>query len=181
MIKTQCCVAASCSPADRAVTEQFAAQLCNYVGSPVTRPSACPGVSLPQSSTLSSAANKPTTTPTSTGGAATSTAETKTVDGAKFAHDGCYSEANNGGRILDKTYYIDIVGNTIEKCIGFCKGKGASLAGVEYSQECWCGNEIKNGGKKLDGNDAKKCNLPCKGDSKQSCGGMAVVGVWKAV
>lgn len=185
MIKAQCCVQASCSNHDMATTEQFAAQLCNFVGAPVPRPSVCPGISKPQgsSSTLSSATVKSTAGSESASSKpiapTTSSSPKALVDGYKY--DGCYSEANNGGRILDRTYYIDLVGNTIEKCVAFCKGKGHSMAGVEYSQECWCGSEIRNGGKKLGAAEEAKCNLPCKGNVGQVCGGMAVVGVWKVV
>merc|ERR1712126_168351 len=63
--------------------------------------------------------------------------------------------------------------NCIEACRKLPKPKeytipGFILAGVEYGNECWCGN----------GNitsvwdaPAKECNMPCSGGDEWNCGG----------
>ena len=59
---------------------------------------------------------------------------------------------------------------TIELCVAACKAAGFSLAGVEYSQECWCDNMFNNGGGPApDGSVG--CNMPCTGNALEICGG----------
>lgn len=44
------------------------------------------------------------------------------------------------------------------------------LAGVEYSQECWCDNTFNNGGGPApDGSVG--CDMPCQGNTTEMCGG----------
>ena len=58
---------------------------------------------------------------------------------------------------------------TVEKCASFCSGKGYTLAGLEYSGECYCGNELSNGAS-LD-KTSDQCNMKCSGDASTVCGG----------
>ena len=58
---------------------------------------------------------------------------------------------------------------TIANCLNVCHGAGYSLAGVEYSQECFCDNLLNNGGSCA--LDQTTCNMPCKGNSAETCGG----------
>ena len=125
----ECCVAQQCSPADQVSTFQFANQLCSYVNVKITSPPSCTAVK----SMASSTTTLKTTTKTSTSSAATG--NPTTVSG--YASKGCYSEATNGSgnRALNKASWIDAVGMTVEECVGFCKNRGFSIAGLEYSQE----------------------------------------------
>lgn len=50
-----------------------------------------------------------------------------------------------------------------------CLSQGYVYAGVEYSAECWCDNELRNGGPAPDGE--AQCTMPCNGDPEQMCGG----------
>ena len=58
---------------------------------------------------------------------------------------------------------------TIEKCQHHCRKKKQRYCGVQYAQECFCGNEATYNkyGKAADSD----CKKPCKGNHKQKCGG----------
>ena len=62
---------------------------------------------------------------------------------------------------------------TVENCLNACHSASYSLGGVEYSQECFCGNYLgnlaENGGPCA--TNASTCNMPCKGNNAETCGG----------
>jgi hypothetical protein len=49
---------------------------------------------------------------------------------------------------------------TISVCINQCRLASFIFSGVEYGQECWCGNSLPE----IPG---LNCNLPCYGNSSQ--------------
>jgi len=59
-------------------------------------------------------------------------------------------------------------GLTPQKCMDACYAAGYSLAGVEYADECYCGNSVVNGGAQTT-NDG--CDMVCQADSAHYCGG----------
>ncbi|ETN40440.1 uncharacterized protein HMPREF1541_04717 [Cyphellophora europaea CBS 101466] len=59
---------------------------------------------------------------------------------------------------------------TNDQCVKFCDGKGFSVAGTEYSKECYCGNSIPDVGAPIPGVPGN-CRMPCAGDATQMCGG----------
>jgi hypothetical protein len=59
---------------------------------------------------------------------------------------------------------------TQENCQAACKAAGYILAGVEYSDECYCGNQLAGGGGPApDGNAL--CDMTCNGNTTEICGG----------
>lgn len=56
---------------------------------------------------------------------------------------------------------------TIESCIASCSNLGYSVAGVEYSKQCFCDNFLRNAATKASEAD---CNMPCGGNPNQKCG-----------
>ncbi|EJT99506.1 WSC-domain-containing protein [Dacryopinax primogenitus] len=59
--------------------------------------------------------------------------------------------------------------NSVESCETFCAQGGYVYAGVEYGDECYCGNELDNG---AGGQTAESdCNMPCSGNNGETCGG----------
>ena len=74
---------------------------------------------------------------------------------------------NEGGRrvLPHKAHYSSK--NTIEICKKLCFEKGYQYAGVEYSKECFCGNNVP---KKV-ASQQTECNMNCSGDRSQKCGG----------
>ena len=73
---------------------------------------------------------------------------------------------NVGGRTLPNA--VAVSSNTIQSCTSACQNAGYTLAGAEYSAECWCGNSVQAGGAPATASD---CNMLCSGNNTQYCGG----------
>ena len=71
-------------------------------------------------------------------------------------------------RALTGDYYSDGTKMTDESCIAYCSGKKYGIAGLEYSQECFCGNTLGSGSIATPAGD---CNMGCSGNSSEACGG----------
>ncbi|KAL8666000.1 MAG: hypothetical protein Q9202_001737 [Teloschistes flavicans] len=84
-----------------------------------------------------------------------------------WAYQGCYVD-NVSGRILGHQQ-PDSSTLTVENCISTCIGLGYSVAGMEYSSQCFCDNYIINGGAKASADT--QCNTACSGNSAEQCGG----------
>lgn len=65
---------------------------------------------------------------------------------------------------------------TVPKCIDHCQSKNYTLAGLQYSEECWCGNTMAP--EQL---GALKCTMECAGNSSQFCGGWQKLSLYKQV
>ncbi|KAK2773429.1 copper radical oxidase [Colletotrichum kahawae] len=79
---------------------------------------------------------------------------------------GCLKD-NTGGRSLGVYVSVDGGSTNVANYIAACAAAGYALAGVEYAQECWCDNSIRfSGVSTTDG-----CNMPCKGNTAEMCGG----------
>ncbi|KAF7897095.1 hypothetical protein EAF00_005323 [Botryotinia globosa] len=84
---------------------------------------------------------------------------------------GCYSDLGPNGRTLAwKQDQIPDADLTIEACLQACKEGGYAFAGVEYSQECYCGVVLGNGTAKV---DESNCQMTCNGNTTELCGGAA--------
>ncbi|KAL4722163.1 hypothetical protein ACLX1H_010938 [Fusarium chlamydosporum] len=101
--------------------------------------------------------------------------QTKIAKGMATYH-GCWAEGGSG-RALSSDRTADAVGMTNEKCVAFCQAGGWTFAGTEYSQECYCGNDIVNGG--YNTTDISQCSMQCKGDIFSYCGAGNRLSVWK--
>ena len=65
---------------------------------------------------------------------------------------------------------------TPAKCIEACRENGYSFAGVQYAEECFCGNEAPPPIKIV---AMSECNMGCTGDSSIKCGGSYRNNVYK--
>ncbi|KAL0942681.1 copper radical oxidase [Colletotrichum truncatum] len=70
-------------------------------------------------------------------------------------------------------------GTTVGSCITACASAGYKIAGVEYGQECWCDNQIQNGGQQTLPSDG--CNMPCRGNTNELCGGSNRLNVYAQI
>ncbi|OCF77182.1 hypothetical protein I204_02894 [Kwoniella mangroviensis CBS 8886] len=86
---------------------------------------------------------------------------------------GTVAEGTNG-RALTYTLWSSST-NTVESCAAGCAAAGYSIAGTEYSAECYCGNSFSNGGGAILSDDA--AFMACSGDLAQMCGGPSVLSV----
>ena len=77
---------------------------------------------------------------------------------------------DNANRVLSDVVVSYLSSTTPASCVASCAELGFTFAGVEYTDECYCGTGY------LDGvvpptADEGDCNMRCAGDYKQSCGG----------
>merc|ERR1712061_877358 len=62
------------------------------------------------------------------------------------------------------------------QCGKICKHQGFLFAGVQYGQQCWCGNDAPPKDKIV---DMAECDFRCSGDSTQRCGGAGRKNVYR--
>jgi hypothetical protein len=115
------------------------------------------------------------TTVTISGDAPTSTGSSSDV-AAGWSYSGCFSDTRTGTRVLSGITFANVgqhaVTNT--KCVAYCENAGFSMAGTEYGGQCFCGNELV-GSSSI---DDSSCDMPCEGDSSQTCGGSLALSVY---
>jgi hypothetical protein len=91
-----------------------------------------------------------------------------------FTYQGCYTD-NTTARTL--TTQIQLHTITIETCVQSCMYAGHQYAGLEYYDQCFCGDSFSNGGVP-DLEDL--CNYPCHADTTETCGGSKHLSVYEA-
>lgn len=82
-----------------------------------------------------------------------------------WAYQGCYIDPP--GRAMAGAPGSPSSSMTPQRCIATCIANGFKVAGLEYSEECFCGNALNNAASKT---AESECNMPCAGDSSQLCG-----------
>ncbi|KAL8771823.1 MAG: hypothetical protein Q9209_002761 [Squamulea sp. 1 TL-2023] len=83
-----------------------------------------------------------------------------------WSYRGCYVD-NANGRILVNTQPSSTT-QTNDKCIAACVAAGYSVAGMEFANECYCGNALINGAALA---AESQCDKKCSGNAAQTCGG----------
>ena len=63
---------------------------------------------------------------------------------------------------------------TASNCAEYCDKQGFSMSGVEFSTQCFCGNNLQGGSSPI---STDKCNMPCAGDASQVCGGSLALNI----
>ncbi|OIW32843.1 WSC-domain-containing protein, partial [Coniochaeta ligniaria NRRL 30616] len=86
-------------------------------------------------------------------------------------YKGCYTEATTGRALASAklTGSSSTFGMTIETCVKYCYGKGYAMSGVEYGQQCYCGNSLAT--TSVWATNQNECSTKCPGNSSQYCGG----------
>ncbi|KAA1470743.1 copper radical oxidase [Dentipellis sp. KUC8613] len=79
---------------------------------------------------------------------------------------GCYTD-NPGARTLSSASFVSTDNMTVESCVSFCDSQAFIFAGVEFAQECYCGDRLENGGTNATASD---CSTPCSGNATETCG-----------
>jgi hypothetical protein len=90
-----------------------------------------------------------------------------------YHYIGCYSE--QGGRALTALEKIDQASMTVEMCSSVCSTY--SYFSLEYAQECYCGSQL-NPAATLTRNDDTACNMNCKGNNSEYCGGASAAQIY---
>lgn len=87
--------------------------------------------------------NSGTTTPPGTGPGTTPGDPVTVAQVANYDYIGCYTEATAGRALSGKAVAPPATGGTVESCHAACSAY--TYFGVEYSNECYCGNTINAG------------------------------------
>lgn len=82
---------------------------------------------------------------------------------------GCLTDAPPPSRALEHSHTDAAL--TPAACIKSCAASGYTLAGTQFSKECWCGGALNTTGGAGQAAVASSCDMPCAGDASQSCGG----------
>ena len=136
--------------------------------SPATTSATSPATTSATSPATTSASVKTTASSASKTSAVPTTSASATASGlpSGWSYKGCYID-NAHGRVLP-FQLPDNSSLTVESCVQSCYGQGYSVAGMEYSTQCFCGNAIYGGGT-LASSDTD-CNMACGGNAKEKCG-----------
>lgn len=88
-----------------------------------------------------------------------------------YTHIGCYSEATESRALSDLAPPAPASGFTISLCAEACKGY--VFFGMEYSNQCYCGNRLGAGSTKMTGSSpgSNGCSMLCDGNVTEYCGG----------
>lgn len=100
----------------------------------------------------------------------------ETVDGFRML--GCFDDLSIGYRALgyDDDWQEEL---TLESCKAYCiDNRGYYFFGVEYSNECYCGDHREESSTRMDDSE---CSMPCAGDPSQTCGGDQRINIYGAV
>lgn len=84
---------------------------------------------------------------------------------------GCYNDSVADRALSSATLYgsSSTFGMTIKTCVDFCHKSGNTISGVEYGQQCYCGDELKAGSVMVA--NQNDCSMACAGNSSEYCGG----------
>lgn len=99
------------------------------------------------------------------GSTATISSAAPTPTSYHYTSVGCFVEPTAGAKALTQVYSSSDM--THELCFYDCWNGGYNFAGLEYGQECWCGNTVAEGTTLT---DDSACSFACAGDSTETCG-----------
>ena len=88
-----------------------------------------------------------------------------------YNYVGCWNESASGRALSDSAPPIPTGGNTLENCATHCQG--STYFGMEYGNECYCGNSFGVGSYNQSSSDptVNGCSMPCGGNQSEYCGG----------
>ncbi|RXK35703.1 hypothetical protein M231_07031 [Tremella mesenterica] len=116
-----------------------------------------------------------TATTTSIGGASTTGMYEDTIDSSEWYALGCALDGDN--RIISDYILTGQTNLTIDSCLTTCEDKGFTYAGVEFGEECYCGNKLPTSLNYKDGG----CTVVCTGNSGEMCGGEWTLDLYELV
>ena len=108
-----------------------------------------------------------------TNGAATQIVTNPGPVGNGWTYKSCYEDS-----VYERTlaHKVDTPGsNSVLACTAACKAAGYKIAGVEWSQECWCDNVVKSGR----ASGLLDCDMVCTGNPLEYCGGSQWLNVYE--
>lgn len=77
----------------------------------------------------------------------------------------CYTDSISARTLTGAEFVSESM--TTDACLDFCYSKGYKYAGTEWSKECYCDSDFRNGGSPVDDG----CDMACSGAADETCGG----------
>ncbi|KAJ6467759.1 WSC domain-containing protein [Mycena sanguinolenta] len=77
----------------------------------------------------------------------------------------CQADSTSG-RALHHLVPVSSSNVTVESCLDACAAGGFILGGVEFGEECYCGNALL-----YVYGTSEACDMPCSGNASEFCGG----------
>uniref|UniRef100_A0A1B6CJW1 protein xylosyltransferase n=1 Tax=Clastoptera arizonana TaxID=38151 RepID=A0A1B6CJW1_9HEMI len=87
---------------------------------------------------------------------------------------GCYKD-EKAFRLLSGYYTNLKSNNSPQNCINLCLQSGFPFAGVQYRNECFCGNDEPISTARL---PDSSCNMKCPANPKEACGGYYTINIY---
>ncbi|CAK7234763.1 hypothetical protein SBRCBS47491_009059 [Sporothrix bragantina] len=115
------------------------------------------------SSSAESSASTIITTTSQTSSTTTTAAHTTKPTVGNWVYQGCYTEATSGRALAALSQTNNEM--TYEECASYCSAY--AFFGVEYGDQCYCGNYLTAGSNKTAESD---CSTYCAGDASELCG-----------
>ncbi|KAH0538563.1 hypothetical protein FGG08_004851 [Glutinoglossum americanum] len=143
----------------------------------ILSPSSSTGISSTSSTSANTTSSSIAPTPPSTTSIAsvvptsTSTSPEAPPTTDPWAYLGCYTDHLD--RALPLAFHSS-PSMTPTECKTLCLHQNFPLAGVEFSRQCFCGTALRNSTLAA----ASTCNMPCAGNSSDTCGGAFRMSVW---
>jgi hypothetical protein len=137
-----------------------------YTGQEIPSSSSAAASSIASSSGIASSKSSIPLSSTAPSSARSSAPPVATGLPGNFTYKGCYVDGP-GYRIMNNQQPDDNA-MTIASCSNKCFAAGYSIAGMEYSSQCFCDNVIRMGGSPASSDS--ECNMPCAGNANQKCG-----------
>jgi len=94
----------------------------------------------------------------------------------QFAYIGCGFDVLASRSLTGPSQ--DTADMTVEKCVDFCAAQGFSIAGTEYSTQCYCGNSVPADRAPIPGLMGN-CFMKCGGDQTENCGGAGTISLYQ--
>lgn len=89
---------------------------------------------------------------------------------------GCGSDSTSGRTLTGSDEFTNSV--DVETCIDYCEGLGYTIAGMEYSSQCYCGDSVAADRAPVD-HVLGNCFSPCAGNSSEYCGGSNALSLYQ--
>ncbi|KAI0175889.1 hypothetical protein GGR52DRAFT_334817 [Hypoxylon sp. FL1284] len=105
------------------------------------------------------------------------TAPTPCTDVKNWTYQGCYQDNVDNKRTL--FWQLMFPGTmTPEQCLSTCASFGYAAAGLEYGDECYCGDPPDVDASGATAQPDSDCNVVCAGDASVYCGGGALLSIY---
>ncbi|PWW73981.1 WSC-domain-containing protein [Tuber magnatum] len=79
-----------------------------------------------------------------------------------YITQGCYTDD-----ALSGFSFTNSTGMTVELCVGACRERNSTYAGLEFGEQCHCGTTVASSASRLSN---AECDVPCKGNVHEYCG-----------